>query len=125
MLEPRGMEAQSAVGENAIGTGIKKQHSLEGVANDGNAVLGISPALRIAARKSDGITQHRYANGPRGRLTKAVQASIAVISDLLLRSDGNKRDRGDGANVKPADDRLSAHIETAEGRRFPAAASGA
>src|SRR5260370_10935002 len=123
-METRGIRVKSTFADNAIVTAIKKQHSLEGVGNDGNAVLGISPALRIAARKSDGITQHRYANGPRGRLTKAVQASIAVISDLLLRSDGNKRDRGDGANVKPADVRLSAHIETAEGRRFPAAESG-
>src|SRR5260370_41998297 len=42
----------------------------------------------------------------------------------LRRFNGNIRDRGDGANVKPADVRLSAHVKTAEGRRFPTAVSG-
>src|SRR5260370_29635747 len=55
ILEAGRIEAQGTLADNAVGAAIKKQHGLKGVADDGNAVLGISPALRIAARKSDGI----------------------------------------------------------------------
>src|SRR5229473_900113 len=124
IVKARRIEAQSPFAKDPIGAAVKKQHGLKGVADDGDAVFDVSIALRIATWEADGVSQHRQANGPLGRLTKAVQAGVAVKSELLRRFDGNKRDRGDGANVKPADVRLSPHIETAEGRRFPAAESG-
>src|SRR5229473_6828649 len=97
------IKAQCPFAKDPIGAAIKKQHSLKSVADDWDAVLDISIALRIATWEADGVSQHRQANGPLGRLTEAVQAGVAGVSELLRRFDGNKRDRGDGANVKPAD----------------------
>src|SRR5437879_1858635 len=124
ILKTRVIKAQCPFAKDPVGAAIKKQHRLEGVADDGDAVLDISKALRIATRKADGVSQHRQANCPLGRLTKSVQAGVAGVSELLRRFDGNERDRRDGANVKPADIRLSAHVEAAVGRRFATAESG-
>src|SRR5882762_6230309 len=115
IVKARRVEAQRPFAKDPIGAAVKKQHGLKGVADDGDAVLDVSIALRIATRE---------ANGPLGRLAKLVQAGIAGVGELLRRFDGNKRDRGDGANVKPADVRLSAHVEAAVGGRFATAESG-
>src|SRR5216684_1685982 len=124
IIKARRIKAQCSFAKDPIGAAVKKQHGLEGVADDGDAVFDVSVALRIATWEADGVSQHRQANGPLGGLTKAVQARETGISELLCRFDGNKRDRGDGANVKPADIRLSAHVEAAVGGRFATAESG-
>src|SRR5467141_94283 len=124
IVKARRIEAQRPFAKDPIGAAVKKQHGLKGVADDGDAVLDVSIALRIATREADGVSQHRQANGPLGRLTKLVHAGIAGVGELLRRFDVNKRDRGDGANVKPADVRLSAHVEAAVGGRFATAESG-
>src|SRR6266704_4322179 len=49
---------------------------------------------------------------------------MAIVGKLLRRSDRDKGDRGNGANVKTANVRLTAHIEAAIGRRFPSAVPG-
>src|SRR5260370_2317950 len=103
ITKTRRIEAQSPFAKDPIGAAVKKQHGLKSVADNGDAVLDVSIALRIATWEADGVSQHRQANGPLGRLTKLVQAGVAGISELLRRFDGNKRYRGDAPNVKPAD----------------------
>src|SRR2546426_623717 len=121
IIEARGVEPQRALAENAIGAAVKKQHGLERVADDGDAVLDVSVALRVASRKSDGIAEHGNADGSRSRLTKTVQAGVAGVGELLRGSDRDKSDRSDRANVKTANIRLAAHIKAAIRRRFPTA----
>src|SRR5260370_2330611 len=113
------IETQSALAKDAVGAAIKKQHGLKGVADNRDAVLDISKALPIAARETDGVSQHRQANGPLGRLTKTVQARVAGVSELLRGFDGNIRDRRDGANVKPPDDPPSAHLKPTQHSPLP------
>src|SRR5438876_574492 len=103
IIKARRIEAQCPFPKDAVGAAVKKQHGLESVADDGNAVLDIPVTLSVTAWKRDGIAEDPNTDGPLGRLTKSVQAGVAGVTELLRRFDGNKRDRGNGANVKPAD----------------------
>src|SRR5260370_1989503 len=47
-----------------------------------------------------------------------------MVGNLLRRGARDKGDRGNGANVKTANVRLTAHVEAAIGRRFPSAVPG-
>src|SRR6266404_1958003 len=53
--EARLVKLQSALAKDAVGAAVKKQHSLHRAAHDGDAILYISKALRVASRKSDAI----------------------------------------------------------------------
>src|SRR5260370_34297891 len=97
IIKARRIKAQCSFVKDPIGAAVKKQHGLEGVADDGDAEFDVSVALRIATWEVDGVSQHRQANGPLGRLTKAVEERESGIVELLCGLDGNKHDRVDAA----------------------------
>src|SRR5260221_9684345 len=61
IVKARRIKAQCPFAKDPVDTANKKQHGLKSVADDGDAVLGISVALRIATREANGVSQHRQA----------------------------------------------------------------
>src|SRR5438477_4290723 len=123
IIKARRIQAQCSFAKDAVGAAVKEKHGLEGVANDGDAVLDVPVALGVTAWKGDGIPEDRNTNGPLGGLAETIQTSSASVAELLRGGDGDKGDGGNRANVKAANIGLAAHIEAAIGRRFPTAVS--
>src|SRR6267378_4203424 len=117
------IEPQSILAENAGRAAVKEKHRLDR-AHDGDAVFEVSVGLRVAAGERDRVTKDRHTDGPRGRLPEAIQTGCAHVGELLRRRRRNERDRRDRANIITTDVGLSAHVEAAVRRRFPATVTG-
>src|SRR6266850_1003252 len=123
VAKARGVKPQSALPQNAVGSAIQEKPHLHGGADDGDAIFKVPIALRVAARERNGIAQHWHVESSLRWLTKTVETGSAQVGELLRAGYGNKRDRGDGADIESANVTLPAHVEPAVRGRFSAAVS--
>src|SRR5208283_1587635 len=91
---------------------------------NGNAVFEAAEEFSVAAREGDGVTQDGNGESLQGRESAGPQIVVVVVADGLIELAGNIGDRGNRADVEPADVLLASHVEAAVGRHFLPAVTG-